>query len=63
MKLTLPDCEADRYSRVEVTTADGSAGNDCKRDAQSKGPSNLEERAKNCDSNLFTDSVGGRQRK
>ena len=42
----LPDREADRDGGVEVATGDGGAGDDCECDTDGKGPADLEDGAK-----------------
>ena len=45
----LPDSEANRDGRVEVTTGSRGAGNDSKSDTNSKAPTDLKDTAKGCD--------------
>ena len=55
----LPDGEADSDSRIEMPTTDWCTGDDGKGDANSEGPTNLEEGTKDTDTYLSGDRVRG----
>ena len=53
----LPNGEADSDSRIEMPTADWGTGDDGKGDADSEGPTNLEQRTKDRDTYFSGDRV------